>query len=112
MSADRKQAIRDYKQRVASAGVFAIRCAASGEAWVGTSRDLAQAGNRERFFLCQGTHRDRPLQACWTAHGADGLVFETLESLGEDVPAIAVRDELKARAARWIAQLHARLLLP
>ena len=108
----RRQAIRSYKQRQVDRGVFAIRFTATGEAWVGTSLDLSNAGNRERFFLRQGRHRDHALQACWTSHGEKSLVFETLETLSDDVPHMALRDELTSAAARWTAQLGARSLLP
>lgn len=108
----RREAIRDYKQRQVDRGTFAIRCTATGETWVGTALDLSNAGNRERFFLRQGRHRDRALQACWNAHGEASLVFETLEPLGDAVPEVAARDELKSAAARWIATLGARPLLP
>jgi hypothetical protein len=108
----RRQAIRDYKQRQVERGTFVIRCTATGDAWVGSSPDLSNAGNRERFFLRQGRHRDRALQECWTAHGEASIVFETLETLPDDVPEVAVRDELKSSAARWVAQLGARPLLP
>ncbi len=108
----RRQAVRDYKQRQVDRGVYAIRCAATGATWVGTSLDLANTGNRERFFLRQGRHRDRALQDCWNAHGEAGLSFETLEILGDDVPQIAVRDTLKSAAGRWMAQLQGRPLLP
>jgi hypothetical protein len=108
----RRQAIRDYKQRQVERGTFAIRCTATGEIWVGTSLDLSNAGNRERFFLRQGRHRDKALQECWNTHGEAALVFETLETLPDDVPEMAVRDGLKSSTVRWVAQLGARLLLP
>ena len=108
----RRQAIRSYKQRQVDRGVFAIRCTATGEAWVGTSLDLSNAGNRERFFLRQGRHRDQALQTCWNDHGEASLAFETLETLGDDVPEMAVRGELKSAAARWAAEIGARPLLP
>ena len=112
MSTDRKQIIRDYKQRASCAGVFAVRCAATGETWVGTSQDLARVANRERFFLRQGAHRDLALQACWTAHGDEGIAFETLDAMPEDVPEIEAKDWLKRTAARRVSELGARVLLP
>ena len=47
---DRKLAIADYKKRAAVAGVFAIRCRASGEVWVGQALDLEKIENR--IWLC------------------------------------------------------------
>ena len=38
MSTDRKAAIAAYKERKTIAGVFVVRCAASGEAWVGQDK--------------------------------------------------------------------------
>ena len=43
---DRKLAIADYKKRASIAGVFAIRCAATGAVWVGQALDLDKIQSR------------------------------------------------------------------
>lgn len=103
---DRKAAIAAYKKRKSIAGVFAVRCAASGQAWVGQALDLDTIRNRIWFSLRQGNHRNRELQGAWSTHGEGGLSFETLERLKEDeLP--YVRDTLlRERVTHWCAALN------
>ena len=44
----RKAAVSAYKERKATAGVYAIRCAATDEQWVGTAPDLSRSGPAAR----------------------------------------------------------------
>ncbi|WP_050627954.1 GIY-YIG nuclease family protein [Bradyrhizobium viridifuturi] len=104
---DRKQAIADYKKRASVAGVFAIRCRATGEVWVGQALDLDKIANRIWFTLRMGNHRNAELQRSWAAHGAYNLSLEMLERI-EDEELAYVRDTLlKERVAHWRAQLNA-----
>jgi hypothetical protein len=103
MSIDRKAAIAAYKERKSAAGIFLIRCAATGEAWVGQSLDMDKIQNRIWFTLRQGGHPCKSLQAAWTAHGADGLQFSECERLADEETAY-VRDALlKERTLHWRA---------
>lgn len=106
MTTDRKAAIAAYKKRKSIAGIFAVRCAASGQAWVGPALDLDAIQNRIWFALRQGVHTNRDLQAAWSTHGEDGLSFETLERLKEDeLP--YVRDTLlRERVLHWRETLN------
>ncbi|MCP1840459.1 hypothetical protein ACVIHI_006621 [Bradyrhizobium sp. USDA 4524] len=104
---DRKQAIADYKKRASVAGVFAIRCRATGEVWVGQALDLDKIENRIWFTLRMGSHRNAELQRAWWGHGADNLSLETLERI-EDEELAYVRDTLlKERVQHWRAELNA-----
>ncbi|MFB9266166.1 GIY-YIG nuclease family protein [Bradyrhizobium erythrophlei] len=108
MKADaRKLAIADYKKRPSVAGVFAIRCAATGEVWVGRALDLEKIQNRIWFSLRMGDHRNAELQRAWATHGEPSLSLETLERL-KDEELLYVRDTiLKERVQHWRAQLNA-----
>lgn len=104
----RKASITAYKERKVAAGVFAIRCAASGETWVGRAPDLDTIWRRLSFELAQGGSRRASLQAAWEAHGAAGLAFEVLEAIEEEID--SVRDKrLKARLDHWRETLGAEL---
>lgn len=107
---DKKAAIAAYKKRDNAAGIFAVRCAASGQAWVGQTLTLDTVQNRIWFTLRMGSHSDRDLQSAWTAHGADAFTFEVLEQLkDEELP--YVRDTLlKERAVHWRAMLNAAVI--
>ena len=102
---DRKAAIAAYKKRKAAPGIFAVRCAASGQAWIGQTLNLDTIQNRVWFSLRVGSHSNRELQNAWTTHGADAFSFEPLEQLkDEDLP--YVRDALlREREIHWRSTL-------
>jgi len=110
-SPTRKQAIRDFKDQPPSRGAFAIRCLPTQRVWVGASPNLGAVRNREWFALRQGQHRDKALQAEWTAHGEAAFQFEVLETLETDVLPLAIPDLLKEKKRDWAARLGAGTLL-
>lgn len=104
---DRRAARAAYRERKAPAGVYAVRCAPSGQVWVGQTRDLEKVWNRIAFSLRAGSSPHRALQAAWTAHGAEAFAFEALERLKEETLEFAQQSALNERAAYWRAQLAA-----
>lgn len=104
----RRQVVRDYKERKTPTGIYAVRCAVTGEAWVGQSRNLEQQQNRIWFGLRQAGHPNRALQAAWTAHGPAAFGFEVLEAIDDEGLSDYGRDDLlKARDAHWRSELGA-----
>ncbi len=103
----RKAAVSAYKERKVESGIYAVRCATSGDVWVGSAPDLSTIRNRLWFTLRQGTHPHRSLQSAWNAHGAEAFSFEIVERLDEE--AIGhVRDRaMKGRLAHWAHQFRA-----
>lgn len=110
MTVDRKAAIAAYKERKTVAGIFAVRCAASGEAWVGQAPNLETIQNRIWFSLRQGSHTCRSLQAAWHAHGQAGLTFAECERLEDEESAYVRNALLKERALHWRAELNAEMI--
>ncbi len=108
----RKDAIRAYKERTPNRGVYAVRCQATGQIWVGAAPDLDAAHNRIWFALRMGDQRNRTLQAAWQEHGEATFRYEVLERLADDVPPMAVSDSLKSLTGTWAARLGAPTLLP
>lgn len=104
---DRKQAIRDFKEAAVPRGVFAVKCSASGEAWVGLSRNLNAQKNGLWFQLGMGSFRTASLQKAWKEFGEPAFVFEVLEELPEDTPELVLHDVLKERRAAWAGELGA-----
>lgn len=104
---DRKMAVNAYKKREVEGGIYAVRCVASGEVWVGGAPDLSKIQNRLWFTLRQGTNTHRSLQSTWNAHGAETFSFEIIERL--DAEEIGyVRDRImKERLVHWAEQLRA-----
>jgi len=108
---ERKAAIAAYKERKAVPGVFAVRCDASGEAWVGAWADVDTIQNRIWFSLRQGAHHNRDLLTAWKKHGEDQFRFEVLERLDEKDDAFFTPNAfLKTRAAHWLQSLDAKPL--
>jgi len=104
----RRDLVRDYKDQKSVPGVYAVRCAATGEVWVGGSPDLDKQWNRISFGLRTGGHNNRALLAAWTAHGADAVVYEILERIDDrDMSPMARADAIKARERHWLAALGA-----
>jgi len=107
----RKAAIQRYKSRVPLRGVFAVRCAATGQVWVGASRNLDGARNGLWFSLRQASQPDRSLQAAWSTCGEDAFAFEVLATLEPDVSVLRVADLLKQLQHDWARRLGAATLL-
>jgi hypothetical protein len=104
---DRKAAVSAYKERKVEGGVYAVRCPASGEVWVGGAPDLSTIQNRLWFTLRQGASPHRSLQTAWNAHGAEAFSFEIVERLDEETIGYIRNRVMKERLARWAAQLRA-----
>ncbi|MCX5578036.1 GIY-YIG nuclease family protein [Kaistia terrae] len=104
---DRKAAISAYKKREDAVGIYAVRCIASGQAWVGRALNLDAIQNRLWFTLDHGSCTAKSLQAAWREHGPASLTFEVLERLEPEETAY-IRDAiLKERLAHWRATLGA-----
>ena len=107
--ADRKAATAAWKERKAEAGVYALRCAASGECWVGRAPDLDAVEQRLLFALRMASTPHRSLLAAVRAHGADSFRFERLERIDDDDASPELRDLiLKRRADHWREALGAQ----
>lgn len=110
MSIERKAAIAAYKERKTVAGIFVVRCAVSGEAWVGQAPNLETIQNRIWFSLRQGSHTCHSLQAAWNAHGETGLTFGECERLEDEETAYVRNALLRERLLHWRAELKAELI--
>jgi hypothetical protein len=107
---EKKAAAAAFRERKSVAGIFSLRCATSGEVWVGRTPNLGAIWNRLTFSLRQGANANPKLQAAWRAHGAESFVFAEVERL-EDEALGFVRDSLlKDRLAHWRAALGAEAL--
>ncbi|TAJ71655.1 MAG: GIY-YIG nuclease family protein [Phenylobacterium sp.] len=104
----RREAIRDYKEKRSVPGVYAVRCAPSGQVWVAGSRNLGAQQNGLWFSLRTGGHANRTMQAAWNAHGEGAFAFEVLESIDdEDLTPLGRADAIKSRERHWLATLGA-----
>ena len=107
----RKEAARNFKEQKVIAGSYAVRCAATGNVWVGSSRNLDATKNGCWFMLRSGSHQEKSLQAEWNAQGEQAFEYEVLEALGDDVHSLNVASLLKEMKSMWVARLGASPLL-
>lgn len=105
---DRKAAVAAWKERKAPAGIYALRCSASGECWVGRSSDLEAIEKRLHFAIRMASTPHRTLLVAAKAHGEAAFAFERLELFEEEGASPELRDAiLKNRAEHWREQLGA-----
>ena len=106
--ASRRDLVRDYKDLKTQAGVYAVRCEASGETWLAGVRNVGSQQNKLWFGLRTGGHPNKAMQAAWTAHGEAGFAFEAVETIDDEtLSAIGLADQIKARERHWLATLGA-----
>ncbi len=104
---DRKTAIAQYKERKSACGIYAMICTATGEAWVGASRNLEAQKNSLWFTLNTGSCQFRALQKVWNEQGEREFRFEELDRLKDDFSALLRSDELRKRQKLWLERLQA-----
>ena len=105
----RRDLVSDYKERKSVAGVYAVRCAPSGEIWTAGSRNIDAQQNSLWFGLRNGGHINRAMQAAWAIHGEAGFSFEVLERIDDDaLTPQGVLDHLKVRQRHWLETLGAK----
>jgi hypothetical protein len=105
---DKRELRRQAKLRKTPQGVYAVRCTASGEAWVGAAGDLNAARTGIWFMLRNGMHHNKPMQDAWNKHGDAAFQYEVLMSFGEDLSPLLVRDSLREGQKHWVKELGAR----
>lgn len=96
---DRKTAVAAYKERKVEAGIYGLRCQATGGIWVGRASDLSTIENRHRFALTHDPNLRASLKAAAKQHGPEAIAFEVLERTDtEELPydrTQFLRDRLK-----------------
>ena len=96
----------DRKASIAR-GICAVRCAGSGETWLGQSLNLDTIQNRIWFTLRMGKHPNRSLQKAWRDHGTNNFTFEIVEALADEETTY-VRDALLRERLAQTGAWHAR----
>ena len=104
--ARRKELQQQYADRKQPTGVFAVRNSASGEVWVGHSKNLDVQKNSLWVWLANNISPNADVQASWKKHGADAFSYEILEHIEETDPH-AIQRLMPERAAHWRENLKA-----
>ena len=107
----RKALLRDYAERAPSIGIFAVKCAVTGDAWVGWSKSLDKRQNGMWFQLRAGSFPAAPdLAAAWRAHGEKAFSYEVVEQIGEENPH-KLELLLEERTAHWREKLSGKAIV-
>lgn len=102
----RRELAREYAERKQPVGVYAVRCAASGEAWVAWTKNLDKRWNALLFQARMGGAKDAAFQAAFTTHGEAAFAYDVLEAL-EETNEHTLETLLPERAAHWREKLGA-----
>ena len=104
--ARRKELLQQYADRGPQTGVFAVRNTATGEMWVGTSRNIDKQQNGLWARLRMGMNFEEDVQASWAKHGEAAFTYEILEAVTEADVHVLQR-VMPERAADWREKLGA-----
>jgi hypothetical protein len=106
----RRQIADEFKERKVPRGIFAVRCSAGGEVWVGSSPNLNAAQNSLWFQLRGGLSRHRMLQEAWKRHGEEAFLLEVLEQFDDEISPLLLNEMFVTRKKQWAEELRAPLL--
>jgi hypothetical protein len=110
--ARKKEIAREWLERERSQGVFAVRCAATGQVWTSSTPNLDRQRNSVWFTLRLGTHPNRDIQAAWNTHGEGAFAYEIVEAVEEEgFTTAGFKDRLKDRERHWREALGAKALV-
>lgn len=103
---NRKELLRQYKERRPPMGVYRVQCAVTGNAIVAAATDLPAILNRHQAQLRMQAHPSRLLQGDWRAHGPESFRFEVLDTLPPaGQPDYDPLPDLTALEDLWLDQL-------
>jgi hypothetical protein len=108
--AARRQIADEFKERKVPRGIFAVRCSATGDAWVGSSPNLDAARNSLWFQLRGGLHRNTALQGAWKQHGEQAFTLDVLEQLAEDTSPLLLNELYLRKKKEWSESLPGQML--
>lgn len=104
---DRKEIIREYKNRKLCGGVYTITNTLNGKYLIGHAANLQSVRNRFQFAITTGSTIDPRMHRDWQEAGAQAFtltILEELEQKPEQSQAEFV-DDLKTLEQLWRANL-------
>lgn len=82
----RKELVEEWKNRHPSMGVISFFCKATGESFLGISKDTKADFNSNRFKLSTGNHPNKRMQNLWNQYGEDSFEYNVLKVLKYEDP--------------------------
>ena len=102
--AQKKAMVEQWKLRRPEMGVISIRCKATGEAFLGASKDTKADFNSNRAKLSMGSHPNKRLAALWEQYGEEGFVFSVAAVLEYEDPLEDHTEELESLRELCLAE--------
>lgn len=69
----KKQLLEEYKNRHPEKGVISFHCKATGETFLGISKDTRADLNSNRFKMSAGGHPNKRMQELWNQYGENSF---------------------------------------
>ena len=101
----RRELMAEYAHRKPEMGVISFKCKATGQSFIGISKDTRADFNGNRIKFKTNTHPNKALLALWKEHGEDGFEFSVLETLKYEDPHEDHTDELEKMRAKIMANM-------
>ena len=102
--AQKKAMVEQWKLRHPEMGVISIRCKATGEAFLGASKDTRADFNSNRAKLSMGSHPNKRLAALWEQYGEEGFEWLVLKTLDYENPGDDHTAELEKLREQCLAE--------
>ena len=82
----KRELLDEWKNRHPEMGVIAFKCVATGEEFMGISKDTKADFNSNRFKLSAGGHPNKRMQELWDQYGENGFESSVLQLLKYESP--------------------------
>ncbi|MEA4993877.1 MAG: GIY-YIG nuclease family protein [Oscillibacter sp.] len=92
----KKELLNEWKNRRPDMGVISIFCKATGDLFLGISKDVKADFNSNRFKLSAKFHPNKQLQALWNKYGENGFDYSVVKVLKYENPKDDQTDKLNA----------------
>lgn len=100
----KKDKVQAYKDRVPEMGIICLRSLATGESFLGASKDIPADFNSVIFKLNAGNHPNKAMQALWKKQGEVGFEQIVLERFEQKDSTKDPTDELEVLRQRYLDQ--------
>ncbi len=90
----KKELLNEWKNRHPDMGVISIFCKATGDLFLGISKDVKAGFNSNRFKLSVKLHPNKQLQVLWDKYGENGFDYSVVKVLKYENPEDDQTDKL------------------
>lgn len=98
----KKQLLEEYKNRKPEMGIISLHSAATGETFLGISKDTRADFNSNRFKLAANWHPNKRLQELWNQYGENNFELSVIQVLKYEDPRADHTEELKKLLIRCL----------